>query len=159
MAGLIHYIMESTGIDKVDYLDGTCFMLEHCPKCGKDNSFTINSATSENSFSCLGCCEGGPVEFLVDIEGMSRDEAIAKAKEIEQKEPNPAIAKFLQVRQKAPKDSPWSSTGASRPEDILSHNTVAEYLGTGFRLDQKERIEEPEVGTGIFALDEALGGG
>jgi len=159
MAGLIHYIMESTGIDKVDHLDGSCFMLEHCPKCGKGNSFTINAATSENNFSCLDCCEGGPVEFLTDIEGMPLDEAIEKAKEIEQKEANPAIDKFLQVRQKAPKEAPVDDQGASRPEDILSHNTVAEYLGTGFRLDQKERIEEPEVATGLFSLDEALGGG
>jgi DNA primase len=48
----------------------------NCP-FHKDNSGSLMVSPSKNIFRCFGCGkDGGPVEFLMAIEGQSREQAV-----------------------------------------------------------------------------------
>jgi len=61
---------------------GSVYRIEPCPICGHRDHFTIYPDT--NSYcSFSGCCEGGSVyKFLIEVEGLSKDEAYKELKKL-----------------------------------------------------------------------------
>ena len=78
---LLDYIKQSaTG--KIERVGNNEYRLNPCPVCGSKDHFTIYA--DSNSYSSFnGCCKGGTIiDYFIEIEHLSTEEAIKKLYQI-----------------------------------------------------------------------------
>lgn len=78
---LLDYIKQST-TGKVEKVGNNEYRLNPCPVCGSKDHFTIYA--DSNSYSSFnGCCKGGTIiDYFIEIEHLSTEEAIKKLYQI-----------------------------------------------------------------------------
>ena len=77
---LLDYIKDQD--QEIEKIGENLYRLNPCPVCGHDDHFTVYAA--KNTYSSFsGCCEGGSiVDYLMEIESLSKNEAIKKLRKI-----------------------------------------------------------------------------
>ncbi len=77
---LLDYIQQTGG--QLEKAGSNNYRLNPCPVCGHKDHFTIYPE-SNRYYSFSGCCEGGSIiDYFIEIEGLDRNRAINKAKEL-----------------------------------------------------------------------------
>ena len=78
---LLDYIKQSA-VGKIERVGSNEYRLNPCPVCGSKDHFTIYA--DSNSYSSFnGCCKGGTIiDYFIEIEHLSKEEAIKKLYQI-----------------------------------------------------------------------------